>query len=579
MEEILYLEADEEITSVVDKLKGLEAPAIGLVVPKGSAIAQSLVSLRLIKKEAEKLDKDISIITSDEVGKNLAAQAGLPVYADVKSRTPIDTGDFDKSPENEPIEIDMSRAEPVEGTSKLPSEDLPKDFTVHRYDEEEKDEEEEPAEPAEPEERTEHKLPGEDEFVSRHIPEAVEKPKSADEIEAERPIREPQHIEPKKQAKIKRRSIIIFIASLVGFIVLFAFFDLAVARLTIKIAMPADEIQKDADVVVEKDRKVSDLEQGIIPGVQATKDKTVEKIFTSTGEKEAGEKAKGTLTFKNDAGVDDTVAAGTTVTSTSNVEFTLDADIALPKAVLNSAGDKVLGTATGAVTAKNPGVGGNLGANTNYVVSGKSKITATGATTGGVTKKLKVVSKNDIDKAKEELKSQGETELFKELAESKTDIYLEGAGLVELDKFEANKDTGDEAEQFSAKATVKYTTISFKGQDFRDAVMKAVEKTLPADKSLLASGADTINPKVKEGDINVGKITVTGSLTSHIGQKTDVSYLSKSFRLRRLKTIKEKLSAIQNVTVENIDLEPSFALPVGPILTRNIKINIDYTKK
>src|SRR3989339_2194439 len=143
MEEILYLEADEEITSVVDKLKGLEAPSIGLVVPKGSTIAQSLVSLRLIKKEAEKLKKDISIITSDEVGRNLAAQADLPVFADVKSRTPIDVNQLEKAPENEQIEIDMSVGTASETAKKgketkevvEPEEELPEGLSVHRYDE------------------------------------------------------------------------------------------------------------------------------------------------------------------------------------------------------------------------------------------------------------------------------------------------------------------------------------------------------------------------------------------------------------------------------------------------------------
>ena len=51
MDEILYLEPDEEITSVVDKLKGLEANSVGLVAPKGSSIVQSLVSLKLLQKQ------------------------------------------------------------------------------------------------------------------------------------------------------------------------------------------------------------------------------------------------------------------------------------------------------------------------------------------------------------------------------------------------------------------------------------------------------------------------------------------------------------------------------------------------
>ena len=587
MEEILYLEADEEITSVVDKLKGLEAPSIGLVVPKGSTIAQSLVSLRLIKKEAEKLKKDISIITSDEVGRNLAAQADLPVFADVKSRTPIDVNQLEKAPENEQIEIDMSVGTASETAKKgketkevvEPEEELPEGLSVHRYDETALAADE----PQNAKEETDEieKVPEkEEQFVSREVRDVKPAPRPAHEIEAERPIRGPEAI--KKDTSSKKRTFkpyLIAIALIVGLLVVLVGLDLVFARVKVTLLVPAEEIQKEASIVIEKDRQAIDLKQGIIPGVQEIKTKPVEKLFSATGKKDAGEQAKGTLTFKNEAGVDDTLTAGTTVTSTNNVSFTLNGAITIPKATLNSSGDKVLGQATGAVTAKSAGDNANMASSMTYVASGHSKVTVSGATSGGVTKQLTIVSRSDIEQAETALKDQGKTDLFQDLSADKNQVYLQDAGTVELSDFTPSKNAGDETDQFSAKGTIKYTTISFKSADFRQAIIKQVEKTLPQDKSLLPSDADSLTPTAKENNINVGKLTVIGNLTSHIGAKNDLGQLSKSLTLKRIKNVKAKLSEVPNATVVSVDLTPSFALPISPILSRNIVINLQYSKK
>jgi len=588
MDEVLYLEADEEITSVVDKLKGFEAGSIGLVAPKGSAIVQSLVSLRLLRKEAEKLRKDISIVTSDEVGRNLVSQAGLPVFADIKSRVPLSVNEI-REPLNEPIEIDMTgRVKPT--TEKLDKLEKAEgaatgsvgDFTVHRYDEKEAVETEGEGEQEKPSEKEEGDVPEEKEekFISRGVGGAPDREtRSAHEIEAEQPIREFQKAK-KLPGKTRFKPWMIFVVLLVGFLALVLTADLVLAKVNIKMSMPAEEIQKDVEVTVEKDRQVIDFDKNIIGGVQSVREKVAEKVFKATGEKDAGEAAKGTLNFRNEAGVDKTIAAGTTVTSTTNVGFTLDSAITVPKAVLDSNGDKVLGQTSGAVTAKNPGSAGNMPSTMTYVVSGESLVRASGATSGGVTKKLKVVSKSDIERAKSELKSQGEVELTNLILENKTETFVEGSGLVEIDKFESSKNVGDEAEEFSAKAAVRMTVITFKADDLRQVVVKSVEKTLEGqDKSLLSSDSDTLLATLKEGGINVGKMVLNVNLKSHVGKRTDLGALSRSLRFKRIKTVRQKVSQIEGATLESVDLTPSFALPVSPAISRNIKINIDYTQK
>ena len=71
MDELIYLEPDEEITSVIDKLKNLAGQRVGLVVPRDATLLQSVVNLRLLDREAKNLGKVISIVTADktEIGR------------------------------------------------------------------------------------------------------------------------------------------------------------------------------------------------------------------------------------------------------------------------------------------------------------------------------------------------------------------------------------------------------------------------------------------------------------------------------------------------------------------------------
>ena len=84
MHQTFYIDIDEEITSVVEKLKKTEAPEAVLVVPKGALLIQSIVNLKLLRKEADKLGLKISIVTQDKLGKMLIQKAGIFVEQKVE---------------------------------------------------------------------------------------------------------------------------------------------------------------------------------------------------------------------------------------------------------------------------------------------------------------------------------------------------------------------------------------------------------------------------------------------------------------------------------------------------------------
>jgi hypothetical protein len=77
MPQTFYIESDEEIISVIGRLRKSSSEENVFVFPKRALVLQSIINLRLFQREAEKLGKKIVIVSQDEVGKMLAKKAGI----------------------------------------------------------------------------------------------------------------------------------------------------------------------------------------------------------------------------------------------------------------------------------------------------------------------------------------------------------------------------------------------------------------------------------------------------------------------------------------------------------------------
>lgn len=77
MHQIFYIDVDEEITSIISKLKKSKTKENIFVVPRRALILQSVVSLKVLKKQAEKFKKQIMIVTQDEQGRAITEKIGI----------------------------------------------------------------------------------------------------------------------------------------------------------------------------------------------------------------------------------------------------------------------------------------------------------------------------------------------------------------------------------------------------------------------------------------------------------------------------------------------------------------------
>lgn len=77
MPQTFYIENDEEIISVIGRLRRSSGQENYFIFPKRSLVLQSTINLQLFQREAQKLGKKIVIVTQDETGLALANKIGL----------------------------------------------------------------------------------------------------------------------------------------------------------------------------------------------------------------------------------------------------------------------------------------------------------------------------------------------------------------------------------------------------------------------------------------------------------------------------------------------------------------------
>lgn len=84
MSHIAYIDPDEEIISVIGRLRKASDADVFLVVPRHALFMRSLVNLRLLDREAKKMKRHLSLVVPDAESQALAEKAG------VESRTSLE---------------------------------------------------------------------------------------------------------------------------------------------------------------------------------------------------------------------------------------------------------------------------------------------------------------------------------------------------------------------------------------------------------------------------------------------------------------------------------------------------------
>ncbi len=556
MDELLYLEPDEEITSVIDKLKGLPGDTVALVLPKRAQLAASIVNLKLLRREAKRLNKQISLVTQDRVGTSLAGQVGIPVFRSVGDEEPVAVP---RGP--------LPRADDVLEINASPTNDDADDdeagIPVHRYDSSKNSNHESRITSHETSRTVQTAHSSRLTVGQAQLTAHSEEHDQPDETASITPTQSStQH---SKGPIIRRGPVLIVLAVLLGAALGWFFF--IYPRATVVLAIASEPVSQTVTVTI--DNNINDPLSGEarIPGQKVQVETSVKSTAQATGSKEVGTKANGTVTVSNRLG--ETVALpGGSLLSRDGRDFLTKEAIEINAATvsLDSAGNVLVkpGTKTVAVEAKEVGSVFNLAAGDFLITSlsgtKRDRVTASNSSAfaGGDSHSVKVVTENDIKSAKESVGSSKTAELSNQLTAQAKDITVL-ASTIEVDVIEVStsKNAGDETDTFDVEAKIRARTIGFVAAQYQQAIVEAVGKTLPPGKELMVSAADSVETKVGSSAFDQGTLELVGTLRASMVQTIDESALRQLIKGKTSLAAAELLKTQSGIIDAEVQLRPA----------------------
>ncbi|OGI27273.1 MAG: hypothetical protein A2359_00465 [Candidatus Moranbacteria bacterium RIFOXYB1_FULL_43_19] len=631
----IYIDIDEEITSIVDRVRKALADEVIVVVPKRAILIQSLVNLKLLKKEASRRNKRLMIVTQDRIGKKLIEKAGILVQGKIDD-TLAEDEIFDENPRKVEPEIPRELSEGEEdvfGSSDYFDEPLPapvskKGNNIGKISFEKK--QAESASKSEPREIKKTgkiaKIKGLKEEKEKQVrisdivagpmgkketrpklekPLAEKKGKKSSGggyfqaremerqkgLEAEKFFQASNFTPPSfsrreekmlKTTRVKGRSGKYFVVFLVAFFVFGiaagAYFFLP--RATIVLHLRTEE--KSVSLAIEASTQTSgiDEEKKNIPAAleQITKEKSGE--FESTGSQSDAGKAAGKVVIYNEFSSDSQPLVATTRLETDDGKiFRITKGVVVP-GFTDVGGEMKPGAIEVDVVADKPGEEYNIGP-TSFKVPGfkggskyeKFHAESAKAMEGGSKGEGLAVTSEDIAGAKEKLVAEAKKEALADLKARLGDgrFFFEDTALFDVVNASSSESIGSQAQKFTYTVSVKGRVLSFQQEDVKELVRRD-EKAKGAGLAQIDFGKG-INYILSESDVEKGFLKFEAKADFDSAVPVDLSNFKKDALGKNNGELESLIKKFPAVKSADVNFWPFFVNRV-PMSENRVKIEV-----
>ncbi len=468
--ETIYVDVDDEITAIIDKVRGSSQKIVALVLPKRATMLQSVVNMKLLKRTSDEAKKHLVLITSEPGLLPLAGGVGLYVAKNLQSKPEIpDVPLSNRAPEEIEEALSMEDDTPAQLDAAKPVGDLAAGSI-----------------PASAVDETIHM--GGDEPRVGNMPGSGKGKKGAKAGGS------------KFKIPNFNRFRLLLICGGAGIVLLILAWILCfdiLPKATITVKTNASNITNNLNVTLSS--TASGVKGATIPAQMQQTQKAMTQQSPATGQKDNGTKASGSVTFtaKECGAVAQApdVPAGTGISANGLTFITQTAtSFGSPQIKGNCINFTALGSTP--VIAQNNGAQYNIGSAT-FTVAGRSDASATSSNTmtGGTSNIVKIVQQSDIDSAKQKLASQDTAAIKQQLTSA-----FQNVGLFAIQStFQAGTpaitttaNVGDQADNVTVNETVNYTMFGAKKQDLHQLVSDNVNKKIDTSKQvLLDDGLDS----------------------------------------------------------------------------------------
>lgn len=536
--DVINISSEDDITDILARLKSSKQKIVAFVPPQPSTVFRSAVNIKLIKKTAEKSGKVPVIITTEPALLKLAMEHHLHVSDSLQSKPYIPQGE------------DIDSSAPVSQESVAEDFVKPSDAPVD-YDRE----------------------------------------PSEEDLDVAAASTEEEKAEPEEKKKegflpwLKAHKILVIVASallvlIVGFIVWASVFaqDVSVA-----VSVRTTEKDFSENVSFTKNMNEESSKTGVFYLQEETYKDEQKVDFTATGKKDAGDKAKGTLTVWSYLNADETITinantqfsyGGQFYYSTADVSMTFDEEACENK---NNTRELMktgcLMSTSVEVIAAEPGEKYNLGANKSDWTSALDLIESVvnpEAIAGGTSKIVTVVSQSDIDGAIKKLgESISESDAKKKLYSkiSDTTFPIEASYKKDEQGTKASVNAGDETDKGSVTRTVVYSI--FVVDKVRLGEFISEKATLADDQKIYSTGDPFVEHFISSGDKYTAKLKTSFKFGPEITEESIMNKVSG----RKIGEAQSQLKSIRGVSTVDIS-SPYFWVSSIPSDPNKIKIDL-----
>lgn len=522
--DVIYIDVEDDITAIISKVKASKEKIVALVPPKRIGVLQSAVNLRLLSRAAEQGNKRLVIITSNHALMSLAASASLPVARNLQSKPEL---------------AEVAALEVDDGEDIIDGNDLP--IGEHAG------------------------LPVNegDDSSSGVAPATVAasrlaQPPKAGQVPA-KPRRGKSGMSVPNFNTFRKKLLL----GIGGGVVFIAFLVWAIAfapRATIVVAAKTNDSPINTKLTAG-DKLSTDLSANTIKAVKAQKSENKSVDFAATGSKNLGEKAVGTVKFStSDAttaiqGV--TIPAGTVLTDASGNKFLTDSTVSIGPSNYKGAPVGITASEQGA---KYNGASGSMSGAPSMV---NADITT--PTSGGTDKVVRVVTADDVQKAKEALVDEESKSMQSQLKSTlKNTKIIDGSYRVDYTDLKSTPDVGAEAASSNAtlSTTIVYSMYGIRQSELGKYLDSYIKKQLGASTNQRAY--DNGAKKATFQDVSNGKDSsqLTLIATSKLGPKLDEAAIKQQSLGKKTGEIQENLQGIRGIEDVQVNYFPFWVTSV-----------------
>jgi hypothetical protein len=545
----IYVDVDDEITAIIDKVESAKQNIVALVLPKRATSLQSIVNMRLLKRSATTAGKNVVLITSEHALLPLAGAAGLHVAKNLQSRPEIPP-----SPHAAAAAAELSDSEAEEvGADELDSE--PQKLDYDKPIGELASSHEEPEEIA---------LDDEDSGAAPAAAAAT------------------AHKKGRKGLKVPNfdKFRLLLFGGIGALILLIVFFILAATVLPhakITVTTTSTPVSLNASLTASGTAKSLDEAKKIIPSQLKTSDQTSNQQVTATGQQNNGDKAHGQITLSTDPSVCSsepiTLPAGTGVSANGQGFITQGSVFLGRKGFSCSFGDSVT------VTAQSPGTKYNVSGAT-FTVPGHSNVTGNGSTSGGTDNNITVLTQQDVDGAKAKITSADSDKFSKDFIKQLQDqgLYVITSTLKVGDpQATANPAVGQQTSNASVTVKITYSVLVVEKNNLETFVKDAFNKQIDQKKEKL-SDSDPLNGlEITVQNQNQANATLALSKDTTAVPILDEPAIKNNAKGKKSSEIQAYINTYPGVKSVDVKFSP-FWVSHAPKNTGKIKIIQDQVK-